>query len=264
MIGDRPFPLLTGMMAVETIERPTPRLARITFSGGGVDRFPDDEPGEIVTLLWAGAGRDEPVLPGEGYRFPEGRPDDQHERNFTVRALDREAGTLTVDFVIHGNGRACRWASSARPGDRIGFAGPRVHFFADDTADWTLLAGDETALPSIAATLERLPPGHRTLVFVEVADAGERQVLDTPAAADVRWVERGGQPAGRSRRLAEAVMGADLPEAGTAKVWVAGESLAIRPIREYLKRDRGYTIGPMQAIGYWRHRDTPEDLDEES
>ena len=263
MIGDRPFPLRTGIAEVEAVERVTPRMARITLTAD-VGGFPDEQPGEIITLLWPGADHDTPVLPlaDGGWRFPEGRPGDQHERNFTIRQLDPDRSRMVIDFVIHGNGRACAWASATRPGDTVGYAGPRVHFFFDDDADWTLLAGDETALPSIAATLERMPAGHPARVFAEVADAAERQPLETAAEAEVVWIERDGAPPGRCGRLEAAIRETELP-GGRAKLWVAGESLAVRPIREHLRRERGLAIGPMQAIGYWKHRDTPEDLDED-
>ena len=48
---------------------------------------------------------------------------------------------------------------------------------------------------------------------------------------------------------------------GTPKVWCAGESLVVRGLREHLRGERGFAIGPLQAIGYWKHRDTPDDVD---
>lgn len=257
---DRPFPLRTGRMEVRHVARPAANLARIVFAGEDLRDLPNEEPGEIITLIWPGEGRDEPVLPANGWAFPDDCPE-QHCRNYTVRAYDRSRPELTIDFVLHGDhGQASRWASAARPGQAVGFAGPRIHFFTEPDAPWTLLAGDETALPSIAATLERLPAGHPTLVFAEVEDASCAVTLWSAADLTVHWVHRDGVPAGRSRRLEEAVRAAELP-AGPGKVWVAGESLVVRGLREHLKGERGLTIGRQQAIGYWKHRDTPADVD---
>jgi NADPH-dependent ferric siderophore reductase len=254
----RDYPHATGHLTVRAVERPTPALARITFTGPELARFPDEEPGEIITLMWPAEGAGEVVLPGEGWRFPPGTPA-QHARNFTVRALRRSERSVVIDFVLHGPGRASAWAEQARPGDRIGFAGPRLHYVGDPDAPWTLLAGDETALPSIAATLEQLPAGHPTFAVVEVADARERQEISTAAAVSLTWLERDGAPAHRSA-LPDAVRELDLPD-GPGKVWVAGEAGVVRKIREHLRDERALAIGPMQAIGYWKHRETPADVE---
>ncbi len=246
---------------MRAVERLTPRMARIRFGGEALAGFPDEEPGEILTLIWPAEGADEPVLPRNGWRFAPGTPE-QHWRNYTIRDYaDGADPTLTIDFVLHGDhGTASAWATRARAGATVGFAGPRIHFYAEPDADWTLLCGDETALPSIGATLERLPAGHRVVAFVEVADAGERLALATRCDLELTWIHRDGEPAGRCRRLHDAVTAATLP-AGRPKVWIAGESLAVRDLREHLRDERGLPIGLLQAIGYWKHRTTPRDIE---
>jgi len=257
---ERPFPLLTGIAHVLGVERPTPKLARISLGGDDLAGFPDEEPGEILTLIWPAAGRDDVVLPLEGWRFPPGTPE-QHARNYTIRAYDPVRPAVTIDVVLHGDrAQGSRWGGSVRPGDTIAIAGPRLAYETMPDTDWTLLVGDETALPSIAATIERLPAGHPVVAFVEVADVRECQELRGDAALTVTWIYRHGAPAGRGRLLEQAVRAAELPS-GRPKVWVAGEALAVRGLREHLRDERGYPIGPMQAIGYWKHRDTPDDVE---
>ncbi len=256
------FPLVAGIVEVVAVTPVTPRMVRIAFTGTVLDEMPSDEPGEIVTFIWPVEGRDV-VLPVEGWRFPP-EADGQHTRNYTVRRLrhdDPDHGTvLEVDFVLHGDhGRATAWAGRAAVGQRLGIAGPRMHWVTDPEAAWSLLVGDETALPAIAATLERLPRGHRALAFVEVAGPDERQPIEAVCDAEVVWLSRDGDPAGTGTRLVDAVRAATLPE-GRAKVWAAGESMAIRDVREHLRDERGLPPETLHAIGYWRHRTTPDDV----
>lgn len=257
------FPLVTGIVEVVSVERITPRMTRIGFAGPVLDEMPNDEPGEIVTFIWPVEGR-EVVLPVEGrWKFPP-EAEGQHWRNYSVRRFRRDVhghgSVLEADFVLHGDhGRATAWAGRAEAGQRLGVAGPRMHWVTDPEAEWSLLVGDETALPAIAATLESLPPGHRALAFVEVDGLDERQPIDAVCDAQVTWLSRDGAPAGTGTRLVDAVRAAELPP-GRAKVWAAGESMAIRDVREHLRDERGLPPETLHAIGYWRHRETPEDV----
>lgn len=252
------FPMATGLVEVRRITPLTPRMARITFAGEALTAFPNDEPGEIVTLIWPAEGQDV-VLPESGWKFP-ATAKGQHTRNYTVRRFVAHGEEMDLDFVLHGDhGRASRWASNAQPGDVLGIAGPRMHWVTDPEAEWTLLAGDETALPAIGAIIEALPEGHEVRAFIEVANAAEEQRFDARCAATVQWVHRDGAPAGTGTRLADAVRAATLPE-GRAKVWAAGESMAVRDIREHLRDERGLPPETLHAIGYWRHRETPDDV----
>lgn len=254
------FPLVAGIVSVVRVVRLSPKMVRIAFAGPVLDELPSDEPGEIVTFIWPREGA-EVVLPASGWRFPP-EADGQHTRNYSVRALRRAPGAteLDVDFVLHGDhGRATRWAGAAAVGDRLGIAGPRMHWVSDPEAEWTLLVGDETALPAIAATLEALPPGHVAHAFVEVDGPDEQQPIAARCDARIRWLSRDGAPAGSGSRLVDAVRAAALPS-GRAKVWAAGESMAIRDVREHLRDERGLPPESLHAIGYWRHRETPADV----
>jgi len=252
------FPIASGIVAVTDVDRLSPRMARITFEGEVLDRMPSDEPGEIVTFTWPVEGADV-VLPTEGWKFPP-EAAGQHSRNYSVRAFHRDPARLVVDFVLHGDhGRATAWAGRAQVGDRLGVSGPRVHWVSDAEAEWTLLVGDETALPAIGATLEALPSGHRAIAFVEVDGPAEQQGLELACDGEIVWLSRDGDHAGTGTRLVDAVRAAELPE-GRAKVWAAGESMAIRDVREHLRDERGFPPETLHAIGYWRHKATPEDV----
>ncbi|MYW03598.1 SIP domain-containing protein, partial [Streptomyces sp. SID3343] len=276
----RPFPQAVGLLEVVEADSLSPLMRRLTLHGEGLADMIVEQPGEIVTLIWPARGTEEIFLPEPGrWRFAGGR--EQPARNYTVRAFDAEARSLTVDFFLHGDhgdrgfrgedgdegeateateaaaagdhGAAGRWAGAARPGDRVGFAGSRVHWVTDPAAEWTLLVGDETALPAIAATVAELPTDHPTFVVLEVRDEAEHAALDVDHAhARVHWVHRGDAEPGRGRGLEDAVRALTLPD-GPGQVWAAGESLVIRSLRAHLLKERELPKATVSALGYWSH-----------
>ncbi|MBB4663839.1 SIP domain-containing protein [Conexibacter arvalis] len=235
----------------------TPRMVRVTLAATGLCDFPVEQPGEIITLLWPDADG-EVVLPEQGWRFPAGVPE-PHARNYTVRSHDPAAGTLDVDFVVHGDhGIASAWAARATVGDRLGYAGPRTHWAAgDDGCAWTLLVADETGLPALAAIAETLPSFHRAIAVVEVADGEERQPISCAGKLDLRWVHRDGAPAGETLALADAVRALPLPD-GRGRAWGAGESGVMRQVRDHLRDERGIPRADLHVLGYWKHDKTKE------
>src|SRR5690606_1106708 len=127
-----------------------------------------------------------PEIGPNGLSFPAGaRPEG---RDYTPRRIDLAAGEVVIDFVLHGDGPAARWAASAGPGDTVGVGGPRASFVVREPYDWYLLAGDETALPAIGRRIEELPAGAVAIAVVEIADAGERQIVHAAARLELRWV----------------------------------------------------------------------------
>ncbi|BAS07438.1 uncharacterized protein Mb2919c [Arthrobacter sp. Hiyo4] len=99
-------------------------------------------------------------------------------RTYTVRWVDTEAQELAIDFVIHGDeGLAGPWAAAAKPGDTFTFTGPGGAYNPAPDADWYLFAGDEAALPAIAAAIESLPAEAAGLAFIEVDSDADIQPL---------------------------------------------------------------------------------------
>ncbi|POM22456.1 Vibriobactin utilization protein ViuB [Actinomadura rubteroloni] len=230
----------------------TPHMIRVVLGGPGLADFGAGEYTDHYVKL---------LFPQPGVRYPEPfdiaavraeYPRDQWPvtRTYTVRSYDRDAGELTLDFVYHGDtGLAGPWAKAARPGDEILFLGPGGAYAPDPDADWHLLAGDESALPAIAAALERIGDGVPVRAFVEVADAAERQDIKVPGGAELTWLERSGRPVGEA--LVAAVRALEFP-AGTVHAFVHGEAGFVRDLRRYLRVERGIPLDRLSISGYWR------------
>lgn len=126
-------------------------------------------------------------------------------RTYTIRALRAEQAEVDVEFVLHGDsGPASRWATAARPGDRLamvaplaGAPGPHLGF------EWKppkgvrriLIIADETAVPAAAGILEalkELPTHPRVEALLEVPCRADAQPL--PGAAHLRWLARDTAP----------------------------------------------------------------------
>ncbi|MET0602347.1 MAG: siderophore-interacting protein [Baekduia sp.] len=254
------FPRRTGI-ATLTARRPlTPRMIRVTLQSETFDAtWPIEQPGEIITLLFLDP-EEEVVLPLTGWRFPAGATE-QEWRNYTVRRHDPATGEIDVDVVLHEpRGPACTWAHASPIGADVGFAGPRVDYAPRDGASWLLLCGDETALPAIAAILEKPPPAaEQILAVIEVQDPDEEHALATPPHADLRWVHRDGADAATTTHLADALRELPLP-AGPGQAWGAAESTIARTVREVLRDERGMERKLVSAKGYWlRSGEWPDD-----
>ncbi|MBW8482856.1 siderophore-interacting protein [Actinomadura parmotrematis] len=233
-------------------ERITPHMIRVVLGG------------EALAGFGAGAHTDhyiKLIFPRPGVAYPEPfdmgaiRAEFPREqwpvtRTYTVRAFDREARELTVDFVHHGDkGLAGPWAAAARPGEEISFMGPGGGYAPSPDAGWHLLAGDESALPAIAASLERLPEGALAKVFLEVAGPAEEQVLASPGKPEIVWLHRGDRPVGAA--LAEAVRALEFPD-GDVQAFVHGEAGMVKDLRRYLRVERGLPMDRLSISGYWR------------
>jgi len=232
------------------VVRLTPHMTRVTvggpdladFAAAGTDQnvmlyfYPDDVELPEPLTLEAARGMWSQVRP--------------LTRTYTVRRYDRETCEIDFDFVLHDDaGPASDWAKRAQPGDRLIFVGPSPAYQPDSTADWHLLAGDETALPAIAAILRELPPDAPVRVFVEVEDAAEEQPLQS--GVDVTWLHRDGT----DDLLARAVAAAELPP-GRVDAWLAGERASMVALRQHLLTDRGYDRSRVRPTTYWRRGET--------
>lgn len=235
--------------------RIAPRFRRITVGGDALAGFADAAlPADAFKAFLPAPGERRPVLPIRNdngqLRYPDGATPPPI-RAYTVRRFDHDALELDLDVVLHDASPSTTWANDAAPGDEIAVIGPRHDFYASPEADWHLIAGDETAVPAIAAILESLTPGTRARVLVEVDGPDDELPLRVRPGITVRWLHRAGQPAGTTSHLADAVRDLDW-QPGTVQAWVAAEAAAARAVRRHL-RERGVPPETTQACAYWRH-----------
>jgi NADPH-dependent ferric siderophore reductase len=254
----------TRLLEVSLVERLTPRMVRISLRGEDFGDFRSSGADDHVKLMFAVDGSDRPALPNPdpaAPRFPDGVTPPVM-RDFTPRRFDADAGELVIDFVLHGDGPAASWAANAVAGSLVGQGGPRGSLVVSDDFDWYLLAGDETALPSIARRLEELPPTARAIVIAEVAGEDDELALETRAALEMRWLHRGDAEPGSSDLLERAIRDLALPD-GEGFAWVATEAESARRLRTHLRDERGLPKAWTRITGYWKrgaadHHDPPD------
>ncbi|MEU9141198.1 siderophore-interacting protein [Streptomyces sp. NPDC048404] len=231
-------------------ERLTPHMQRVVLGGDTLADFATSgRTDHYVKLLFGAAGVTYPE-PFDLERIREEFPREQWPvtRTYTVRAWDPETRELTLDFVVHGDeGLAGPWALRAQPGEVVRFMGPGGAYAPDTSADWHLLAGDESALPAIAAALESLPDAATVRAFVEVSGPEEEQKIDSDA--EVVWLHRGDWPVGTA--LVEAVRALEFPE-GRLHAFVHGEAAFVKELRRLLRVERQIPREDLSISGYWR------------
>jgi NADPH-dependent ferric siderophore reductase len=242
---------------VESREWLTPSLVRVVLGGPGLAGLvtPDATDTYVnVAIPPAGApyaGAFEPAQVRETH--PEHWP---VRRRYTVRSW--KGGRLTLDFVVHGDdGVAGPWAAGVAPGDVLVFEVPGAGYRPDPDADWHLMAGDESALPAIAASLEAVPAG-RPVVVRLVCDGPEHELaLSTTGDLDLGWLHRTGDAALDVALLASSIAGLEFRE-GRVHAFVHGEAEEIRAVRRHLLAERGLTRADMSCSPYWRRTMTDE------
>ncbi|MEM7287686.1 MAG: siderophore-interacting protein [Actinomycetota bacterium] len=237
---------------VQTTEQLTPTMVRVVLGGGDLADFtstPYSDQYINAQFIPAGAPYAPPFDTDElGDIGAEHRP---RPRRYTVRRWDADRQELTIDFVAHGDeGYAGPWAQRAQPGDRLQFKGPGGGYRPDPDAAWHLLAGDESALPAIAASMEALPAGAKAAVFLVVDSPEDELELTSPGDVDLRWLHRNGSE-DASALLPDAIAAMDFAD-GPVDVFVHGEAGEVRAVRRHLVGERGIDKDAASISPYWR------------
>ncbi|MDJ0457286.1 siderophore-interacting protein [Arthrobacter sp. NQ7] len=234
-------------------EQLTPHMVRIVAGGDGFKDFTNNGfVDRYVKIVFPQPGVEYPS-PLDLWEIRETMPREQwpFTRTYTLRWVNTGAQELAIDFVVHGDeGLAGPWAARAEPGETLTFTGPGGAYNPNPEADWYLFAGDEAALPAIAACIEALPPEASGMAFLEVGSEAEIQPISAPAGLDVTWLPRNGVPAGSSDLLIKAVADADWP-GGSVDVFAHGERGYMKALREVFFKQRGLERRQVSLSGYW-------------
>ena len=297
-------PFVLTRVAVVAVEAVSPTFVRITFGSEELADF--GTPGRTFDQ------RIKLIFPGESGVLPDvdGTDSDWYQawlavpeaergsmRTYSIRELlvDADRTRLVIDFVLHiapgASGPASRWANAAVIGDELLLLGPRrargdwggIEFRPGD-ARTVLLAGDETAAPAIARTLEDVGREVRGVAFIEVPEGGDILPIDAPSGVEVRWLARGAKAHGevlipavleylgdvptdvtivdvdtedpvwetpQFSSLGEEI--ADAENHADRYFWIAGESGVVTTLRRHLVKDLGIDRSQVAFMGYWRH-----------
>lgn len=214
-------------LVVRRVEAPSPHLRSVVLGGESLRDFVSASFDDHLKLMLEAPDGAEPL-----------------RRDYTPRHFDRQARELTIEFALHGDGPAARWAEQATPGQTVTIAGPRGSMVIPLDYDWHLLVGDETALPAIARRLEELPATARAIVIVRTADAADRRTLASAAQVTLHWVDDDAALVGAVRAL-------ELP-AGDGFAWCAGERQVASALRQVLVAEKGHDRHALRASAYWK------------
>lgn len=234
---------------------PTPSLRRVHLGTTDLSAFA----GSVYTDRYVKL-----IFPKPGVEYPEQidvralrtvlDPDDLPVvRTYTALHPDLGAGTIDIDFVVHGDeGVAGPWARAAEKGDILLVNGPGGAYRPDPEADWHLLVADDSAIPAVTAALEALPADAVAEVVVLVDSADHEPELPLPGngGARVTFVHRSG---GSAAGLLTAAVRTIEWRSGRVHAFVHGEAEEVmHGIRPYLRSERGLGRDQLSISGYWR------------
>ena len=239
----RPAPRL---LTVKSAWYLTPNMIRVVFAGPELAGFPEGRDGGNCKLMFPEQGETKASFAD---RLLNGPP--PVRRTYTVRRFDAETAELSIDFVAHGDeGPASRWASHAKAGDFLGFAGPSEPKVTQFTADWYLLAADPSAIPVAAVTLEAMPRDAKGVAIFEITSAGDRQIIDMPDGVEAHWLIQP-DPHHASTAQEDLIRSIDWPE-GRVQTCIAGESSVIKSLRAFLAQEKKVPREDTCISGYWK------------
>lgn len=217
-------------LTIQSVERITPHMLRITAEGPELDGFFSASPDDHIKIF---------VTDAQGQSAM---------RDYTPRHYDAENGRLTVDFFDHEAGPASEWARKAQVGDSLELGGPRGSQVIEGPIAHWLLIGDESALPSIGRRVEELGAELGATVIAAVPDAADEQILTSQAALQTHWVHRPAAQATDAAPILAVLAGLDIPP--QTFIWIAAEAGVARALREALLA-RGIDKAWIKAAGYW-------------
>ena len=233
MDTSRPVPI-----TVTFSQELTPRTRRITFEGAITVDTPC--PASYLSLYFSD--------PGGQWRGHESAS--IPKRTYTPRYLEPECASMTIDFVLHGAGRATEWASTARTGDVIWAGNVTGGYTIPEDVEHLVLVGDDTAIPAMGTVLEAIPSLTRTTVIIEIVDEDDERDPSDAVQCDPIWLHRGTDVTDVGDQMLNLVKSIVVP--ASAYWWLAGEREAIRAVRDHLVSVRDVAHDRISVAAYWR------------
>ena len=235
-------------VVVEAVERVTPGVMRVVFGGPELATFAAPKAGAHIKILFVPPGK---VWPTGDPALDAVRPP---SRTYTPRRFDAATGLLEVEFVLHGEGIAARWAAQAKVGEKMLIGGPGGGYEPPEGVEKMVIIADDSAVPAVGMVLEALPKGCPTHILCEVANPGEARALSPDIASNPVWLYRDPVSAAPGVLL-EAAVAALPPQPANTWFWVACEAASMRRIREILVAKLGVERDRVHTRGYWKAGD---------
>lgn len=245
---------LQAVLQVARKEYLTPHYIRVYLTGTDVALFANTTVGVNNKIMVPPAGVADIHFPTFDYEKGEwNQPPAEvkpYIRTYTHRGIDLDRNELWIDFVAHGDeGPASAWAIGAEKGDKLGVLMKDGTSELYAAAQSYLLVGDATAIPVLSAILEDLPDTANGTCIIEVPSENDVQKLQTRADITFQWLfnlhpEKGSL-------LAQVVNQLVLPTENRF-AYVAAEFSSVKEIRNYLRKEMGWTKEELYAYSYWK------------
>lgn len=229
---------------------------RITFTSGEFENFPKNCEGWYIKLAFDEKGQ---ALRSTAEKNAQAiiAAKQCTLRSFTIRSIDHQSHTLSIDCALHSNiGTARAWLSEAQINDEIYITHPGPVALTEPSADWFLLAGDSTALAAIAVNLEKLPAQAEGYAVLEVASTEDKIELNAPQGIKIHWLINP-KPHEQPSELATTVKQLDWL-GGTPSIWVACEFDTMKEMRSYFRLKSSIDKSQYYLSSYWKSGETDE------
>ncbi|MBX2835721.1 MAG: siderophore-interacting protein [Gammaproteobacteria bacterium] len=234
------------ILTVAAVRYLSPNMIRVTFQGPELSNFPEHREGANCKLLLP-----EPQESREAFLGRIKAGEKPTIRTYTVRHYRSSLKELDIDFVAHGDkGPASRWATHAKAGDFLGFFGPGLPKLTHFDADWYLLAADPSALPMLAAALEAMPDDATGVAIIEITSEEDKLTLKAPAGIEIKWLVHS-DPHVPSTQQQAVIRDLRWPD-GRVQTCIAGETSAIRAIKQFIKQEKNVAAKDSYISGYWK------------
>lgn len=171
-------------------------------------------------------------------------------RTYSVWSHTLSDASLTLRIALHHpGGPGSRWASTAKPGQRVRLGTPRNRILLDPRARYHVFIGEETGAVPLLTMLAALPAEAESFGVLETTRP-EAELSVPTSSRTLRWVHRGRAPAAGSLVLVRAIRELVLPpQPGIA--YVAGEASTCRAVVRHLVGDRGWPRHAVRVQTHW-------------